>query len=327
MASHFKVSQMGTVNIRDSRTDRPSHLKYNSHISSADPLFIEFQHRFGSKNTRDRSVLVNYKSVIALLALRSDESNGEKMPTGAKLVDHVRWIVRSIADEVARESVTGKARLEDTVASIQNVIDSYEPNETVEAIVALLLPGLLPPLDGGGDRVLESFETDDEDLSESTSTDAAASCDSVLDRIEEDVANEGYFEPSELRDERDRVVREIVQRRGQAKFRGALISAYGGCCAVTDCNAIDALEAAHIAQYVGPKSNDVSNGLLLRADVHTLFDLNLLRVDPDSLKIVLAPRLLHSSFADLNGRQIKEPSAVDSKPSRAALRQRWKTSP
>jgi hypothetical protein len=55
---------------------------------------------------------------------------------------------------------------------------------------------------------------------------------------------------------------------------------YQGRCAVTSCDAGAALEGAHLRPYRGPESNDVTNGLLLRADIHTLFDLRLLAPDP-----------------------------------------------
>lgn len=45
------------------------------------------------------------------------------------------------------------------------------------------------------------------------------------------------------------------------------------------------MEAAHIRPYRGKKDNHPSNGLLLRADIHTLFDLNLVAIDPETLKI------------------------------------------
>ncbi|WP_183629116.1 HNH endonuclease signature motif containing protein [Novosphingobium sediminicola] len=47
----------------------------------------------------------------------------------------------------------------------------------------------------------------------------------------------------------------------------------------------DILEAAHIVPHavIGQKGNDASNGILLRADIHTLFDLNLIRITPDYL--------------------------------------------
>jgi putative restriction endonuclease len=74
-------------------------------------------------------------------------------------------------------------------------------------------------------------------------------------------------------DMRDWALRCIAARRGQAAFRAALIDAYGGRCSITGCDAVEALEAAHISPYKGDHTNDVTNGLLLRADLHTLFDL------------------------------------------------------
>ncbi|EAN8121017.1 HNH endonuclease, partial [Salmonella enterica] len=57
---------------------------------------------------------------------------------------------------------------------------------------------------------------------------------------------------------------------------------------------LQVLEAAHIHPYLGEKTNVVSNGLLLRADVHTLFDLGLLWVNPADLRIGIAEALRHS---------------------------------
>ncbi len=85
------------------------------------------------------------------------------------------------------------------------------------------------------------------------------------------VAGSGYFSPASLNDERERKLREIVERRGQPDFRKKLIVAYGGRCAVTSCDAPAALEAAHIIPSAGPQSHHVTNGLLLRADIHTSF--------------------------------------------------------
>jgi predicted restriction endonuclease len=62
------------------------------------------------------------------------------------------------------------------------------------------------------------------------------------------------------------------------------------------------LEAAHIFPYRGPQTNHVTNGLLLRADLHVLFDLGLLRIDADSLTVELDPILNGTSYAELSGR-------------------------
>src|ERR1700722_13605652 len=87
-----------------------------------------------------------------------------------------------------------------------------------------------------------------------------------------DVADQEPFDPKNIKDARERIRRTIVQRRGQAKFRNALLEAYGSRCAISGCGALEVLEAAHICPYQGSATNHVTNGLLLRADIHTLFD-------------------------------------------------------
>lgn len=108
----------------------------------------------------------------------------------------------------------------------------------------------------------------------------------------------GAFDASDETDARQKVLAAIVRRQGQAQFRRSLLKAYNGKCAVTGCPVIDVLEAAHIKPYLGPHTNSVRNGLLLRADVHTLFDLGLLRVDADRLTVALATRLI-GQFQDV----------------------------
>ena len=89
----------------------------------------------------------------------------------------------------------------------------------------------------------------------------------------EDPTEEGSYTPS-FSDNRARVLRAIKERRGQASFRKKLIRRYGGKCVVSACDLRDVLEAAHIWPYRGTNDNHPSNGLLLRADLHTLFDLS-----------------------------------------------------
>lgn len=117
----------------------------------------------------------------------------------------------------------------------------------------------------------------------------------------------GAFDPSSTIDGRQRVVAQIVRRRGQPEFRKKLLAAYDSRCAISDCDLVEALEAAHIVPYRGPATNDVRNGLLLRADLHTLFDLGLISVDVASMSLVLSPRLQGTSYGELKGRQLRLP--------------------
>jgi hypothetical protein len=103
-------------------------------------------------------------------------------------------------------------------------------------------------------------------------------------------------------DRRAVIQSQIRERRGQQAFRDALRSRYGEQCLVSGCGLLDVLEAAHIKPFRGEHDNHPENGLLLRADIHTLFDLNLLGVVPEGLFVKLHPSLMsdlhYASFAD-----------------------------
>lgn len=125
-------------------------------------------------------------------------------------------------------------------------------------------------------------------------------------------------------DSRERQIAEVVRRRGQRRFRAALLKAYQGKCALTGCDAVDALEAAHVSPYRGAQSNHIQNGLLLRADIHSLFDLGLLSFDPETRMARLASQLADTTYAALAGRTLSEPSNPKLKPNTAALSEHLK---
>lgn len=131
------------------------------------------------------------------------------------------------------------------------------------------------------------------------------------------------FDPTGQEDARARVLREVVQRRGQRKFRKALIDAYGGRCAITGCPVVPLLEAAHITPYLGPDTNAIKNGILLRADIHTLWDLGLLAVDPDTGEVWVSPDVDDPTYRVLSGQPLKHPSHPAQHPAVSALQQQW----
>lgn len=137
--------------------------------------------------------------------------------------------------------------------------------------------------------------------------------------IRPEEADDEAFDPSSVDDARQRVLRSIAQRRGQRAFRDALMSAYEGRCAMTGCAIADVLEAAHIYPYRGLATNAVSNGLLLRADLHTLFDCGLITIDAVSRTILVSPRLNDSEYGELHGRKLRSPQTSAHLPSEAAL--------
>lgn len=130
------------------------------------------------------------------------------------------------------------------------------------------------------------------------------------------------FNPTDLEDARDRILREITRRRGQRAFRDGLLRAYEGRCAITDCDVKDVLEAAHIVPYLGPLTNRTDNGLLLRADIHTLFDCGLITIDAATRLVVVADSLLATDYGSLNGKTLRPPTTKADAPSAQALDRR-----
>jgi hypothetical protein len=116
-------------------------------------------------------------------------------------------------------------------------------------------------------------------------------------------------------EERERVRASVVRRRGQPAFRRKVLAAYRGRCAVTGADVLPALDAAHS----GPASNHIENGLLLRSDIHALFDLGLLAIDSASMRSLLDPSLASTSYADLEGRKLRLPANSAKWPSSLAL--------
>lgn len=121
-------------------------------------------------------------------------------------------------------------------------------------------------------------------------------------------------------DARRKVLAEVVRRQGQRSFRRALIAAYAGKCAISGCPVIEVLQAAHILPYTGPARNHVTNGLLLRADLHTLFDLRLLKINPHSMTVEIAGGLADSVYSGFQGTSLRLPQESAKHPSIQALR-------
>jgi len=131
-----------------------------------------------------------------------------------------------------------------------------------------------------------------------------------------DTENEEMGPPDEVQQ------RAIKVRRGQAQFREKLLAAYGRTCAITGCKVVDLLEAAHIRPHAEELNYSVTNGLLLRADIHTLYDLDLLSIDT-RLRVRLAPLLLQSEYKNYDGRELRHPNYPSEMPNVDALDRRY----
>jgi putative restriction endonuclease len=132
----------------------------------------------------------------------------------------------------------------------------------------------------------------------------------------------GCFTPLDVDARR---VREQVraERDGQSTFRLRLLDAYDHRCALTGERVEPVLEAAHIQPYLGPASNHVQNGLLLKADVHKLFDAGYVTVTPDyRFRVSERVRAEYENgreYYALQDREIRRPGDTAAWPSRDAL--------
>jgi len=134
---------------------------------------------------------------------------------------------------------------------------------------------------------------------------------------------EGGFDPGNQEDARERTLRSVVQRRGQPQFRADLIKTFNGKCAISGCDVVAVLEAAHITPYLGPAANTITNGLLLRADIHTLWDLGLVAVDPEKFTVWVSPIVTAPMYRALDGNPLFMPPQKHLRPSVEALQAQW----
>lgn len=113
-----------------------------------------------------------------------------------------------------------------------------------------------------------------------------------------------------------------VTRKGQQKFRENLFKIYGTVCMLSGCRVAEAIEASHIIPYRGENDNHQANGLLLRRDLHALFDADLLGIEPVTLRITVHPHLSGSEYARFKGEKLNL-DRTDFQPSIEALKFRW----
>jgi putative restriction endonuclease len=115
----------------------------------------------------------------------------------------------------------------------------------------------------------------------------------------------------------------IRPRLGQGTFRLAVTDSYERRCAVTGERTLPVLDAAHIRAFGEGGAHEVSNGLLLRSDIHKLFDRGYVTADEDH-RFVVSSRLRQDfqngrHYYELAGQPLRAPSRTDHRPDRDAL--------
>jgi putative restriction endonuclease len=116
---------------------------------------------------------------------------------------------------------------------------------------------------------------------------------------------------------------EVLPRLGQGSFRVVVTDAYERRCAITGERTLPALDAAHIKPYSAAGENRVPNGLLLRSDLHRLFDRGYLTVMPD-LKVRVSRRIREEfengrHYYAMDGSTLNVPSRLEFRPDSQAL--------
>lgn len=129
------------------------------------------------------------------------------------------------------------------------------------------------------------------------------------------------FNIDEIDAKREVANRLVSIRRGQASFRKNLLLAYEGRCAISGTMVVETLQAAHIYPYMGQATNEVSNGLLLRADLHLLFDMGLIYLNND-FTVSVSEKLNKSEYYFYDGKKIYLPAIKHQQPSQLALKER-----
>lgn len=115
----------------------------------------------------------------------------------------------------------------------------------------------------------------------------------------------------------------VPPRLGQGAFRMLVTDQYHRRCAVTGERTLPALEAAHIRPYAEGGEHEVANGLLLRRDIHSLFDRGYVTVTP-SLRFEVSQRIRAEfengrDYYRFHGSSVHTPAEPAHKPSSELL--------
>jgi putative restriction endonuclease len=107
----------------------------------------------------------------------------------------------------------------------------------------------------------------------------------------------------------------VLPRLGQGLFRILVTDFYDKRCAVTGERTLPALDAAHIKPYAIVQKHEVWNGLLMRSDLHRLFDGGYVTVDPSSRRLLVSRRIKDEfengrDYYKLEGTEIREPNVL-----------------
>ncbi|MFE1976621.1 HNH endonuclease [Streptomyces hygroscopicus] len=131
------------------------------------------------------------------------------------------------------------------------------------------------------------------------------------DALRAALANKGEATPLGVVENTEKVITgghstaTVRVRKGQASFRKQLLDTYGEQCAFSGPTPAVVLEAAHLYSFAETGDHN-GGGFLLRRDLHRLFDLGLIAVDPNTLLLDVADEIgTYPLYKDLHGKPLK----------------------
>ncbi|PTM51462.1 HNH endonuclease [Phreatobacter oligotrophus] len=116
----------------------------------------------------------------------------------------------------------------------------------------------------------------------------------------------------------------VRPRLGQGAFRILVTDSYHRKCAISGEKTLPALDAAHIRPFADGGTHEASNGVLMRRDIHSLFDAGYVTITPE-LRFEVSPRIREEfsngrQYYELHGQTIAVPDNPRLQPDRSALR-------
>ena len=118
--------------------------------------------------------------------------------------------------------------------------------------------------------------------------------------------------------EKKKRTQSVTDRDGQGEFHAKISRTYHHKCCISGEEAPELLQAAHIQDYINKESNHVQNGLLLRIDLHKLFDNGLLYID-DHYVVHISPLVKSEDYRKYDGKILTLPKQKSDWPSLNAL--------
>lgn len=120
-----------------------------------------------------------------------------------------------------------------------------------------------------------------------------------------------FLKGAPITSSRDEVVRysriDVQQRLGQSEFRAEIRAAYGDRCAISGSHEPEALVAAHILPVARKGRHGARNGLLLRADLHNLFDGYRISID-ENFRVHVSSTVSDREYQKFHGRKLALPT-------------------